>query len=98
MAKRTNSSRYTTYVWTEADPVLNIVASLRKVRGLSLKEVHEASGGKGKGVARETIRSWESGKTKRPRFETVAAAAAAMGADNLPITPLARRLFKESLK
>jgi transcriptional regulator with XRE-family HTH domain len=96
MAKKAKSNgftRYTTYNWVDHDPILDVFDTLQQDTGMTFAEISAKSR-----VAQGTLANWKRRKVKRPQFQTMAAAAVAMGADQLPITPEARRKFRAARK
>lgn len=95
MAKKRNSgiTRYTTYLWTDHDPVLDLVDTAMASAKLSVVKVSAKTR-----VATTTMSNWKTRKTKRPQLSTVAAVLVACGVDSIPITAEARRKFREELK
>lgn len=94
MAKKEKGNgftRYTTYNWVDHDPILDVIDTLQKKSEMSTSEISAKSR-----VAKSTLIKWKKREVKRPQFQTVAAAAVAMGADNVPITAEARRKFRET--
>ena len=92
-AKTNGMMRYTTYNFTDHDPILDWVDMVKKDSQMSVSEIVAKSR-----VSGSTIRNWINRNTKRPQFSTVAAVAAAMGADSLPITPEARRALRKEMQ
>jgi transcriptional regulator with XRE-family HTH domain len=86
-------SRYTTYYYGDHDPVLDLVDDVRKKAKLSATKIAAKTR-----ITTGTLHNWETRKTKRPLLSTVAAVFVACGVDSIPITPEARRRFKENLK
>ena len=91
MAKKSNNGfiRYTTYNFIEKDPVIDVLRTMKKDAEMTDTDISVKSK-----VAVSTLKGWFGGKTKRPRFATVAAAALAMGHDSVPVTPAARAKLK----
>jgi len=65
---------YTSYNFTDKDPVIDKVRTLVNREGLSYKEIHEKSG-----VTISTMYAWFEGKTRRPQYATVMAVVHALG-------------------
>ena len=99
MTKKANGiTRYTTYNFTDHDPLIDVIDTAfqdakRRDKSITISKVS----GKSR-VAPATMTNWLSRKTKRPQAATLAAVAVALGMDTLPITPEARRRFREGLK
>lgn len=92
MAKNPRSIiKYKSYSFVEKDPIIDILRTAKKDAGMSDGDIRDASS-----VSASTLRGWFVGKTKRPTFPTVAAAAVAMGMTTLPITPEARSKYRSS--
>lgn len=91
--KANGFTKYTTYNWTDHDPIIDVLDAARQSAKMSTADIV----GKSR-VAPTTMTNWWSRKTKRPQLTTCAAVAVALGMDSLPITAEARRKFRESLK
>lgn len=87
--RNTGFIRYGTYNFTEKDPVIDILRTAKKDADITDAQIARASN-----VSPTTLRNWFVGKTKRPQFATVAAAAVAIGLKQLPITPEERKKLK----
>jgi hypothetical protein len=81
--------RYTTYNFVEKDPVIDVLRTMQRDSGMSNQQIAEKSK-----VSEGTIHGWFSGRTKRPQFATVAAAAVAMGFSHVPLTIEGRQKLK----
>lgn len=81
--------KYTTYSFTDKDPVIDVLRTMKRDTQMSDGEIADKSG-----VSTGTIKNWFGGKTKRPQFATVAAAANAMGYDSVPLTAEGRRKLR----
>lgn len=81
--------KYKSYSFTEKDPIIDVLRTIKKDSGMSDGEIADNSG-----VSAGTLRNWFVGNTRRPQFATVAAAAQAMGADSLPLTSAGRQKLK----
>lgn len=94
MAKKANNGfvRYSTYNFVDKDPVIDVLRTMKKDADMTDGEIAVASK-----VSRGTLKNWFGGKTKRPQFATVAAAAVAMGFDSVPITSSARSKLKREI-
>lgn len=92
MSKKANNGfiRYTTYNFVDKDPVIDVLRTMKRDTDMTDTEIANSSK-----VSRNTLKNWFGGKTKRPQFATVAAAAAAMGYDNVPITSAARQKLRK---
>lgn len=86
-------TKYTTYNWSDHDPIIDVLDTARQSAKMTTAKITEKSR-----VAPTTMTNWWSRKTKRPQMSTVAAVAVALGMDNLPITAEARRKFRDTLK
>lgn len=88
--KKRESVKYTTYFFSEQDPALPFLLSIRNSKGAKDGELFESTK-----VSKSTMRNWWSKTakkpTKRPQLATVAAVAVGLGLDSLPLTPEARR-------
>ena len=79
MPKKTNSSRgalriYKSYNFVDKDPILDWTRTVVEDAKMSPRQIQEAGG-----PTASTIYNWFYGKTRRPQFCTVAAAALACG-------------------
>jgi len=93
---RNGYNKYTTYIVTSGqDPIIGVLKVAKNASKIKLSEIAENSKG---GVAAGTLGRWFNGHTKRPQFATVAAAAGALGIDNLPITPAGRKELLSTFK
>jgi hypothetical protein len=81
--------RYKAYPFTEKDPIIDVLRTIK--RDVEMKDSEITAAG---GPTTSTLRNWFMGKTRRPQFATVAAAAAAMGATSLPLTSEGRNKLK----
>lgn len=81
--------RYKAYPFIDKDPVIDVLRTLKRDTEMSDSEI--MGGG---GPTTSTLRNWFKGKTRRPQFATVAAAAVAMGATSLPLTSEGRQKLK----
>jgi len=83
MAKN-NSGRtlrvYKSYNFTDKDPILDWTRTVVEKAKMSPREIQEAGG-----PTSTTIYNWFYGKTKRPQFCTVAAAALACGVTSIDL-------------
>src|SRR5271154_1294910 len=97
MSKSKNKSngfmRYTTYNFVDKDPIIDVLRTMKNYAKISNREIAERSK-----VSAGTLGNWFGGKTKRPQFATVAAAASAMGYSKVPIDSDSRKYFKAGLK
>ena len=83
--------RYKAYPFQEKDPILSVLWAIKRNKGIKDTEIKEEGG-----PALATLRNWwPDGKTRRPQFATVAAAAVAMGLTELPITSEGRTKLKK---
>lgn len=82
--------RYKAYPFVEKDPIIDVLRTLKRDSSMSDTQVRDAGG-----PTTSTLRNWFKGATRRPQFATVAAAAVAMGADNLPLTSEGRQKLKK---
>ena len=92
-AKVNGMTRYTTYNWQDHDPVLDLIDTAKAKAKMSVAKISAKTR-----VSQSTIHNWETRHTKSPKLSTVAAVLVACGVDNIPITPEARRRFREELK
>jgi hypothetical protein len=81
--------RYKAYPFREKDPIIDVLRTIKQDGDYKDSTIHENGG-----PAVATMRGWFVGATRRPQFATVAAAAMAMGVDNLPLTSEGRRKMK----
>ena len=65
---------YSSYNFVDKDPVIDILRTVMQEVGIDYEGIHVKSG-----VAVSTLHNWFEGKTKRPQYATVEAAARAMG-------------------
>lgn len=89
MAKKRTLTRYTTYPFTEQDPIIGILYAVKRNVGMSDEEISAKTR-----LARSTPAGWWVGKVKRPQFASIAATAVAFGLTELPLTPDARAKFR----
>ena len=81
------------YVVVDQDPLIELLCFAQ--RQAKMKDVAVIKGG---GPSSTTLRNWRNGKTRRCMVQTAASTALVMGMDSLPITPAARKRFREDLK
>lgn len=81
--------RYKAYPFVDKDPVIDVLRTLKRDTEMTDTEIKD-----GGGPTTSTLRNWFKGKTRRPQFATVAAAAVAMGATSLPLTAEGRNKIK----
>lgn len=81
--------KYTTYSFVSKDPIIDVLRTLKSDAGMKDSEIAAASG-----ITTGTLRNWFGGKTRRPQFATVAAAAMAMKVDKLPLSSDGRNKLK----
>jgi len=81
--------RYKAYPFTEKDPIIDVLRTIKRDTEMKDSEITAAGG-----PTTSTLRNWFHGKTRRPQFATVAAAASAMGATSLPLTSEGRNKLK----
>lgn len=81
--------RYKAYPFTDKDPIIDVLRTIKRDTEMSDTEIKDAGG-----PTTSTLRNWFKGNTRRPQFATVAAAAVAMGATNLPLTSEGRSKVK----
>ena len=75
--KSTRFGIYPSYKFTDHDPILDQIDTLRQDAGnVSFTRLSAASG-----VSDTTLHAWASRKTKRPQFATVAAVVNALGGE-----------------
>lgn len=65
---------YKSYLFKDKDPIIDAFRTARQKSGKSFKEVHEDSN-----VTVSTLRGWELGTTRSPKFMTMSAAILAVG-------------------
>ena len=80
---------YKSYMFTSKDPIIDVLRTLKRDSEMKDSEIHEAGG-----PSTGTLRNWFNGRTRRPQFATVAAAAVAMGETSLPLTSEGRNKIK----
>jgi hypothetical protein len=73
--------RYKAYPFISKDPIINVLRTLKSDTEMTNRQIQD-----GGGPTTGTLNSWFKGKTRRPQFATVAAAAVSMGATSLPLT------------
>lgn len=76
---------YTSYNFTDKDPVIDLVRTAVQSSKLSYKQIHERSN-----VSTTTFYSWFHKKTKRPQFATIAATLLAVGVREINLSALKR--------
>lgn len=81
--------RYKAYPFMDKDPVIDVLRTMKKDADMSDSDIMN-----GGGPTAGTLRNWFKGKTRRPQFATVAAAAVSMGATSLPLTSEGRQKLK----
>jgi hypothetical protein len=81
--------KYKAYPFVDKDPIIDVLRTMK--RDTEMKDSEIMGGG---GPTTGTLRNWFGGKTRRPQFATVAAAAVAMGATSLPLTSEGRQKLK----
>lgn len=81
--------RYKAYPFVDKDPVIDVLRTIKRDTEMTDTEIRN-----GGGPTTATLRNWFKGKTRRPQFATVAAAAVAMGATSLPLTAEGRKKLK----
>lgn len=81
--------KYKAYPFVDKDPIIDVLRTLK--RDAAMKDSQIAAKG---GPTAGTLRNWFGGKTRRPQFATVAAAAVAMGETHLPLTADGRKKIK----
>ena len=81
--------KYTTYPFVDSDPIMDVLTSVQERQGVSTKDVSKISK-----VSASTLNNWKNGRTKRPQFATVAAAAGALNLESLPLTAAGRAKLK----
>jgi len=78
---------YKTYSFRDNDPVIDLLRTAIKDRGVKYSHIEAESG-----VTVNTLYNWFSGTTKRPQFATAKAVARAIGYD----FQLTKRHFNQS--
>ena len=81
--------KYNTYSFVEKDPVIDVLRTMKRTTEMKDSELAHLSN-----VSVSTIRNWFGGRTRRPQFATVAAAAVAMGYEVVPLTSDGRKKLK----
>lgn len=81
---------YKAYPFTTKDPIIDVLRTIKRDTEMKDSEITAAGG-----PTTSTLRNWFVGKTRRPQFATVAAAASAMGATTLPLTSEGRAKLKK---
>ncbi len=81
--------KYKAYPFVDKDPIIDVLRTVKSDSEMSDGQIHAAGG-----PTTSTLRNWFKGKTRRPQFATVAAAAVAMGKTNLPLTAEGRKKLK----
>lgn len=81
--------KYKAYPFVDKDPIIDVLRTIKRDARMKDSQI-TAAGGPTTG----TLRNWFGGKTRRPQFATVAAAAVAMGATSLPLTSEGRKKLK----
>lgn len=81
--------RYKAYPFVDKDPIIDVLRTIKRDADITDNQI--TAGG---GPTTSTLRNWFKGNTRRPQFATVAAAAVAMGATNLPLTSEGRNKVK----
>lgn len=81
--------RYKAYSFMDKDPVIDVLRTLKRDTEMTDREITDAGG-----PTTDTLHNWFKGKTRRPQFATVAAAAVAMGTTSLPLTADGRNKIK----
>ncbi len=81
--------RYKAYSFIDKDPIIDVLRTIKRESLMKDSEIHSEGG-----PAIATLRNWFNGKTRRPQFATVAAAAVAMGHNSLPLTSEGRQKIK----
>jgi DNA-binding phage protein len=69
---------YNTYMFRDKDPVIDYLRTAKKRAGCSNGQVARDSG-----VSATTLHNWFDGKTRRPQFATVLAAARGIGPEGV---------------
>jgi len=85
MAKR-GFIKYSGYFFSEQDPIVGYILALKREKKLTNTKLSAKTK-----VAASTYGNWESKKTKRPQFATIAATGVALGLTSLPLTSEGRR-------
>jgi len=81
--------RYKAYAFVDKDPIIDVIRTLKRDSEMTDTEIHDKGG-----PAIGTLKGWFGGKTRRPQFATVAAAASAMGVTELPLTSEGRNRLR----
>ncbi len=85
MAKR-GFIKYSGYFFSEQDPIVGYILALKREKKMTNTKLSAKTK-----VATSTYENWESKKTKRPQFATIAATGVALGLTSLPLTSEGRR-------
>jgi hypothetical protein len=80
--KKRGFIRYKSYLFSERDPILEVVTAARSLQRMKYKTIHDNGG-----PTPATLRNWESGKTRRPQFCTIAAASRTLGKKGIMFGP-----------
>lgn len=81
--------KYKAYPFVDKDPIIDVLRTIKRDVEMKDSEIRDAGG-----PTTGTLRNWFKGKTRRPQFATVAAAAVAMGSTSLPLTSEGRQKLK----
>lgn len=74
--------KYKSYLFTTRDPILEVITAARSQQRMKFATIH-----KNGGPTPATLRNWESGKTRRPQFCTIAAASRTLGKRGIMFGP-----------
>lgn len=84
--KRGFISPYRHYSFVDKDPVIDFARTAVERSGKSYQEIHEGSN-----VSTTTLYNWFHGKTRQPRFSTVAEVLMECGIKEIPLNTIIRR-------
>lgn len=73
-AKKRGFATYRSYLWRDKDPIIDVLRTAVSDSRLTYGQIHDEGG-----PTAATLRSWFSGKTRRPQFTTVAATVRTVG-------------------
>lgn len=79
--KKRGFIKYKSYLFSERDPILEVVTAARSQQRMKFKTIQENGG-----PTPATLRNWESGRTRRPQFCTIAAASRVLGKRGIMFT------------
>lgn len=80
MTKATRSRLYSSYVFKDKDPIIDVSRGVVQESGLSYAEISAKSG-----VSTSTLNGWFNGATKKPQFCTTNAVLRSCGFTLVPV-------------